>query len=138
MENHKVQNSTRFAQMLVTTPIRREMHGKAIATAGYKAILKMQNFSREDITAISISVQNDFGNVTKIYVINRNNNQSKLVVLENYDIDIYNIYNKTFFFWSRKCFRSTYINTIKALINTILSFKNIHVYIYLHTLRLIR
>lgn len=58
------------------------MHGKVIATAGYKASLKMQNFSREDITTISISVQNEFGNVTKIYVINRNSNQSKLIVLE--------------------------------------------------------
>ncbi|CAC5378090.1 unnamed protein product [Mytilus coruscus] len=72
---HQVQNSTRFAQMLVTTSIQKQMHGKEIATAGYKAILKMQNFSRDDITTISISVQNEFGNVTKIFEINRSSNQ---------------------------------------------------------------
>lgn len=68
--------------MLLTTSIQREMHGKDIATEGYKAILKMQNSSRQDITTISISVQNEFGNVTKIYVVNKNNNQSKIIVLE--------------------------------------------------------
>lgn len=103
------------------------MHGKDIATEGYKAILKIQNSSREDITTISISVQNEFGNVTKIYVVNKNNNQSKIIVLEMMiAIYIYNIYKCVM---SRKCFRSPSFNTIKALTNTILNFKDIHVHI---------
>lgn len=69
---HRVKNTTTFSQMLVTTIIQRDMHGKEISMTGYTATLRITNYSLQGISTISILVQNEFGNLTKNFVINEN------------------------------------------------------------------
>lgn len=68
----KVKNSSRFVQTLVSTIIQREMHGKTISAKGYQASLKLTNYSTDVVASISILVENEFGNMTKKFVINKN------------------------------------------------------------------
>lgn len=67
-----VKNTSRFAQMIIPTLIQRDIHGKDILWTGYTASLRITNYSLQRISTISISVQNEFGNLTKYFVINEN------------------------------------------------------------------
>lgn len=74
-----VKNSTRFKQNLQISLVERKMHGKAISTKGYTASLKMNNYSTEEMSSISVLVKNEFGNVTKIFVPNENSKHLRVL-----------------------------------------------------------
>ncbi|CAC5410053.1 unnamed protein product [Mytilus coruscus] len=70
----KLVNSTSFAQTFAETMIQRQIHGTLVTTNGFTANLTIPNISNEHFkvqTTYSFFVKNEFGNMTKDFVLDK-------------------------------------------------------------------